>query len=115
MLSKPDNMTIDEDGNLLIQEDPGNNPQLARIVAYEIETGRRGALAQFDAALFSGSNALTTGEESSGIIDASDFLKDGTFLLDAQVHAPSGDPETVELGQLMLLEVDSFRRVYNLK
>jgi sugar lactone lactonase YvrE len=118
-LSKPDNMTIDEDGNLLIQEDPGGNAHVARIVAYDIDTGRRGVLAQFDPALFApatpgGSDAvLTTDEESSGIIDASDFLDDGTFLFDAQVHKSNPDPELVEEGQLLLLEVGSFRRVYD--
>ena len=39
-LNKPDNMTIDGEGNLLIQEDPGNNVSLARIVAYRIADGR---------------------------------------------------------------------------
>jgi len=114
-------MTIDDDGNLLIQEDPGRNPQLARIVAYDIETGRRGVLAEFDPALFApatpgGSDAvITTDEESSGIIDTSDFLDNGTFLFDAQVHKANADPELVEEGQLLLLEVDSFRRVYDIR
>jgi len=120
-LNKPDNMTIDDDGNLLIQEDPGTNPQLARIVAYDIQTGRRGVLAEFDPALFApatpgGTDAvITTDEESSGIIDTSDFLDDGTFLFDAQVHKANADPELVEEGQLLLLEVDSFRRVYDIR
>ena len=51
-LNKPDNMTIDGEGNLLIQEDPGNNVSLARIVAYRIADGARGVLARFDPALF---------------------------------------------------------------
>ncbi len=70
-LSKPDNMTIDTHGHLLIQEDPGNNAHRARIVGYDIASGRRAILAQFDAALFSGTTPpnLTQDEESSGIID----------------------------------------------
>ena len=36
----------------------------------------------------------------------------GTFVFDAQVHAPSGDPETVEMGQLLALRVRSWKAVY---
>ena len=43
-LNKPDNMDIDSRGNLLIQEDPGNNVHLGRIVAYDIDTGKRGVV-----------------------------------------------------------------------
>ncbi len=84
-LNKPDNMTIDGKGNLLIQEDPGNNAQLARIAAYQIDTGRRGVLAQFDPALFrtGAPGFLTQDEESSGIIDARQFFGRGWFLFDA--------------------------------
>ncbi len=46
-------MAIDGKGNLLMQEDPANNQQLARIVAYDIDSGRRGVLAQFDKEIFS--------------------------------------------------------------
>ncbi len=51
-LNKPDNIAVDGDGNLLIQEDPGNNQHIARIVAYNTKTGQRGVVAQFDATLF---------------------------------------------------------------
>lgn len=119
-LSKPDNVTIDEDGNLLIQEDPGANAHVARIVAYDIQSGRRGVLATFDPALFApatpgASNAvITTDEESSGIIDVSDELGRNTFLFDAQVHKANPDPELVEEGQLLTMQVRNFNRVYNL-
>lgn len=79
-LNKPDNMDIDGSGNLLLQEDPGNNVHLARIVAYDIDTGKRGVVAQFDPALFApqtpgGTDAVfTIDEESSGIIDAREAL-----------------------------------------
>ena len=101
-LNKPDNMTIDRDGNLLIQEDPGGNPHLARIVSYRISDGELAVLAQFDRALFHDPGFITRDEESSGIIQ----LADGSYLFDAQVHAPSGDPETVERGQLLTMTVD---------
>ena len=115
-LNKPDNITIDTKGNLLIQEDPGNNAQLARIIAYRIKNGDRGVLAEFDESQFApgGSHFLTQDEESSGIIDAKRILRNGAFLFDAQVHAPSGDPETVEYGQLLAMDVRNFRDVYTI-
>jgi hypothetical protein len=115
-LNKPDNMGIDKQGNLLIQEDPGNNAQLARIVAYDIDTGDRGVVAEFDPALFrtGGAGFLTQDEESSGIIDGSRVLGKGWFLFDAQVHKASPDPAKVELGQLMALHVPKFGDVYTI-
>jgi hypothetical protein len=115
-LNKPDNMGIDRFGNLLIQEDPGNNAQLARIVAYDVGTGDRGVVAEFDPALF-GAGApgfLTRDEESSGIIDASKVLGKGWFLFDAQVHKAFPDPIKVEYGQLLTLHVRKFKDVYTI-
>ncbi len=115
-LNKPDNMGIDDKGNLLIQEDPGNNAMLARVVAYDVDTGDRGVLAEFDPALFrKGSPGfITEDEESSGIIDASEALGKGWFLFDAQVHKASADPAAVELGQLMAMHVGKFKDVYTI-
>ena len=119
-LNKPDNITIDTRGNLLIQEDPGSNVHVARIVAYDIDTGDRGVVAQFDPALFKpvtpgGTNApITIDEESSGIIDAKDVLGRGWYLFDAQVHKAHPDPALVELGQLLALYVRDFDDVYTI-
>jgi hypothetical protein len=115
-LNKPDNIGVDKYGNLLIQEDPGNNAQLARIVAYDIDTGKRGVVAEFDPALFrtGGPGFLTQDEESSGIIDASEVLGKGWLLFDAQVHKASPDPAEVELGQLMAMRVPKFSDVYTI-
>mgnify|MGYP003353084690 CR=1 FL=1 len=49
---------------------------------------------------------ITQDEETSGVIDAADLLGEGYFLLDAQVHKASTDPELVEGGQLLALYVD---------
>ncbi|MEA2123877.1 MAG: hypothetical protein QOI80_659, partial [Solirubrobacteraceae bacterium] len=120
-LNMPDNMTIDGHGNILLQEDPGNSASVARIVAYDISTGRRGVVAQFDPALFApatpgGTDApLTADEESSGIIDMESLLGRGEFLFDAQVHKaipPATDPSLVEMGQLLHLKIDDFEAVY---
>jgi hypothetical protein len=115
-LNKPDNMGIDEHGNLLIQEDPGNNAQLARIIAYDVDDGDRGVVAEFDPALFrtGGPGFLTQDEESSGIIDASEALGKGWFLFDAQVHKAFPDAAKVEYGQLLALQIRKFRDVYTI-
>ncbi|MCW2702309.1 MAG: PhoX family protein [Blastococcus sp.] len=117
-LNKPDNMTIDDRGNLLLQEDPGNNASVARIVAYRIADGALGVLAQFDAARFGAPatgqpSFITQDEESSGILDVSGVLgRPGTFVFDAQVHKPNPDPELVEEGQLLTMTVSNWDRVY---
>jgi hypothetical protein len=115
-LSKPDNVTIDRKGNLLIQEDPGNSPHVARIVAYDTDTGDRGVVATFDPDQFKpGAPAfITQDEESSGIIDARKFLGHGWFLFDAQVHKANPEPDKVEYGQLLAMNVRNFRDVYDI-
>jgi secreted PhoX family phosphatase len=107
-LNKPDNVDIDGKGHVLIEEDPGNNAHVARIVAYRIDDGARDVLATFDPALFApgASGFITQDEESSGIIDAAGVLGRGWFLLDAQVHKANPDPELVEEGQLLAMKVN---------
>jgi Bacterial protein of unknown function (DUF839) len=118
-MNKPDNVDIDSRGNLLIQEDPGNNVSVARIIAYDLDTGDRGVVAQFDPALFKpvtpgGTDApFTIDEESSGIIDAREVLGRGWYLLDAQVHKTFPDP-LVEEGQLLAMYVRDFDDVYTI-
>ena len=75
-LNKPNNMDIDRHGNLLLQEDPGNNAHVARIVAYDTKTGARGVVAEFDHDLFAADspNLITIEEEASGSIDAADLI-----------------------------------------
>ena len=93
-LSKPDNMTITKNGIIMIQEDPGNNDALARVVAYRIKDGALATVAQFDPIYFTktGAKFITTDEESSGIIDATSMIAGNGdtktyFLLNAQVHS----------------------------
>lgn len=115
-LSKPDNMTIDRRGNMLIQEDPGNNAHVARIVAYDIRSGTRGVVARFDPDLFApgGSGFITQDEESSGIIDGASLIGRGWFLFDAQIHKANPEADKVEYGQLLALRVRRFADVYDI-
>ena len=115
-LNKPDNVGFDRRGHLLIQEDPGMNNHIARIVAYEVDTGKRAVLAQFDPALFAPGatgTVATVDEESSGIIDASEFLGTGAFLFDAQVHKTNPEADKVEYGQLLTMRVRDWDDVFD--
>ena len=92
-LTKPDNLTIDGD-YILIQEDPGNNAHIARLVAYRISDGKLAEIAKFDEQYFitGAAKFITQDEESSGVINVNKFLKasgdtKSHFFLNAQVHA----------------------------
>jgi secreted PhoX family phosphatase len=96
-LSKPDNLTVTKNGIIMIQEDPGNNAHVARILAYRISDGKIGTVAEFDKKYFTaaGSSFMTLDEESSGIIDVTDLMatsgdKNTYFMFNAQVHTYSG-------------------------
>ena len=93
LLNKPDNLAIDENGYILLQEDPGDNAQISRVVAYRISDGKLAVVAQFSDTYFkTGATALmTVDEESSGVINMNQFLKTGSdtksyFFFNAQVH-----------------------------
>jgi hypothetical protein len=113
LLNEPDNLGMDRHGNLLMQEDPGNNRDRARIVAYQVHTGELGVVAQFDAALFSAPTpVLTINEESSGIIPARKLLGRGWWLFDAQVHRANANPALVMEGQLLAMRIQRWDDVY---
>jgi secreted PhoX family phosphatase len=105
-----DNITVNDDGTLILQEDIGNNQHNGKVWKFNPRTGSLVKLAGFDKVLFgdigvAGSN--TKDEESSGVIDVTDLLdRDDDLvynLLVAQNHSASGDVETVEKGQLLLM------------
>ena len=103
-----DNMTMDTYGNVLIQEDPGGSPRTAKIWQYNVHTDTLKIIAEHDPARFGtiGVDAIkpfTTNEESSGIIDATEVLGAGWFLLNVQAHYNLEDPELVQGGQLVAL------------
>ena len=101
-----DNITVNDRGQVLIQEDPGNQAYLAGIYQYDIAGDAIRRIADHDPARFvpGGASFDTIDEESSGIIPAP-FLGEGKYLLDVQNHTKDADPELVEKGQLLLMNV----------
>jgi hypothetical protein len=102
-----DNITVSNRGQVIIQEDPGNQAYIARVWRYYPDTDKLVEVAHFDNDLFAPASDgfITQDEESSGVIDASSILGDGWFLFDDQVHASLSDPELVERGQYQALHV----------
>ena len=99
-----DNMSIDRYGKILIQEDPGNQEYIARIWQYDIAADSAMPIAYHDSTRFTTGAVrfLTRDEESSGIIDMSEILGPGMYLLDVQAHYGIAG-ELVEGGQLLAL------------
>lgn len=119
-----DNICIDGYGRVIMQEDPGNQAHAARVWAYTIATGVLTELATHDTTLFgqrvggvttAPQAGFTADEESSGVIDVSDILGAGRYLMVVQAHgstkysdgtdistlAPITD--VIEGGQLLLM------------
>ena len=101
-----DNMTINGRGDVLIQEDVGNQAHIGKIWQYDIATDQLVEVAHHDPDRFApgAANFLTTDEEASGIIDVSSILGEGWYLMDVQAHY-SISGELVEGGQLLALHI----------
>lgn len=116
-----DNMTVNDDGTILLQEDPGNSGHNAKIWLLDQHTKTITLLGKADPALFgdlSATGVFTPGtytrdEETSGVIDITAILgrNDGKRynLLVVQNHASAAslglsDPDAmVEGGQLLMM------------
>jgi 2',3'-cyclic-nucleotide 2'-phosphodiesterase (5'-nucleotidase family)/sugar lactone lactonase YvrE len=113
-----DNMTVADDGSILLQEDPGGNARLAKIWRYNPSTDTLVELAQHNPVLFGGTaatnpNFITNDEESSGIVDISSYLtgvsgydttKFSYFLIADQIHKAVANPTSqVEMGELSVM------------
>lgn len=105
-----DNMTIDRLGRIVLQEDVGGNDRLGRIYVYGIDSGQLVQVARHNPKFFSGGASnptfITNDEESSGVIDAAEILRDGWFLATVQGHRASTDVELFESGQILALFID---------
>jgi hypothetical protein len=107
-----DNMTVNQRGQVISLEDVGNNPYLGGVYQYDPSTATVARIAEHDPARFSvgGAAFITQDEESSGVIPAP-FLGAGKYLIDVQSHRASPDPELVEGGQLLVLQIPLGRPV----
>ncbi len=104
-----DNLTVNGRSQVILQEDPGNQPYLARVWLYDIASDTLTQVAEHDPARFAPPTPapFTQDEESSGVIDASGILGAGWYLLDVQAHYPDPDPELVEGGQLLAMHISA--------
>lgn len=85
-LNKPDNLEIDESGNVFIEEDPGINEHLSRLIVFQPATSKFTVLATAKQRYFSalGSDYLTNNEELSSVVDVSRYLR--TSKLDKKTY-----------------------------
>src|SRR5262249_33025414 len=104
-----DNITVDHAGHVLLQEDPGNQPYVARVWQYDIANRELIPVAEHTRSLFApgGSQFLTQDEESSGVLDLSGILGPGYYALDVQAHFTNPDPALVEGGQFLILNTNA--------
>ncbi len=100
-----DNITVNNRGEVLMQEDVGGQAYLGGVWLYDVATGKLTKVAQHDPDRFTPAAAgfLTKDEESSGIIPAR-FLGEGWYLLDVQAHYTITG-ELVQGGQLLAMHV----------
>jgi hypothetical protein len=103
-----DNITVNQQGHVIIQEDVGNDPHLGAIWDYNPTTDALTMIAQHDPARFTpgAANFITQDEESSGVIDISKLVSaynQNVYLLDVQSHKVVGG-ELVEGGQLLVMQ-----------
>jgi hypothetical protein len=101
-----DNMTVNTRGQVISLEDVGNNAYLGGVYQYDPSTGGLARIAEHDPARFAvgAPGFITQDEESSGVIPAP-FLGSGKYLIDVQSHQASTNPELVEGGQLLVLQI----------
>ena len=114
-----DNIAADSAGNVILQEDVGNQPHLGKIWKYDPASDALTLLGKHDPARFGdigvpAASGFNQDEESSGAIEVTGLF-DGVegyetglyryFLVDVQAHfnISTTDPELVEKGQLLMM------------
>ncbi|WP_408589829.1 cadherin-like domain-containing protein [Novosphingobium sp.] len=117
-----DNITVDAQGKVTLNEDPGSNVRIGRVWQYDPTTDSLHEIAHHDPALFLQANDpnqpgyvadptkfLTQDEESSGVLDVTATFGDvhhKAFLITTQNHAAATGANAatlVEGGQLQLI------------
>jgi len=106
-----DNIAASRFGQVLIQEDVGNNARLGRLWLYDGNEDSMTEIGVSDATRFISGvpGFLTADEETSGIIDAWDTIGPGWWLLNMQAHynIGAGINSNVQGGQLMAVFIPS--------
>jgi hypothetical protein len=107
-----DNLTVDGDGNVIVQEDPGNTAYVAKV--WKIDPTRKSAVQIFEsdrARFLAGTPGfLTQDEENSGVIEVTDIVRSAHwfeagrryFLGNMQAHYDIPG-ELVQGGQVYLM------------
>jgi len=109
-----DNLTVSDNGKILINEDPGDHEHLASIWEFDPITKTAQKIFEVKPEYFQDKNHpnfLTMDEEHSGIIDITRHVSKAPwykkseryFLGTLQIHKKHDDPELVEYGQLYLI------------
>ena len=108
-----DNLTVDADGRVLLEEDPGEHERLSAIWLLEPKTNKTTKLFEANPKLFKSGTAdfMTTDEEHSGMIEVTALLSKATwfdskrryYLGTTQAHLRHADEKLVEHGQLWLI------------
>lgn len=101
-----DNLAVSRFGQVLIQEDVGNNARLGRMWLDDPSADSMTEIGISDPYSFTTGSAgfLTQDEETSGIVDAYELLGPGWWILNMQAHYPS-TVELVEGGQLLAVYI----------
>jgi secreted PhoX family phosphatase len=107
-----DNITVADDGSVIVQEDPGNSPYLAKIWSVNPGTKTATPITVSDPARFAPPTPapFSQDEESSGVIEVTELVKAANwyepgrryFLADLQAHYEIAG-ELVEGGQLYMI------------
>ena len=109
-----DNLTVSDNGKILINEDPGDHEYLASVWEFDPKTKFAHKILEVKPEYFkdkSHPNFLTMDEEHSGIIDITRHVthapwykkSERYFLGTLQIHKMHEDSELVEYGQLYLI------------
>jgi hypothetical protein len=107
-----DNMTVDGDGSIIIQEDPGNSAYIAKVWKFDPVSKQAVQIFESDRDRFlpGAPNFLTQDEENSGVIEVTDIVSSANwyepgrryYLGDMQAHY-NIPGELVQGGQLYLM------------
>jgi hypothetical protein len=114
-----DNIAVDADGNVLLQEGAGGVAHNGKIWKYEPATDALTLLARLDPARFgeeglASAAGFDTDEESSGIIEATEFFSGVAgydagsfryFFVNVKAHVSAPDPGLAQKGQILLMKV----------